>query len=201
MPRTGRPRSFDRAAAVDKAVLLFWENGYEATSLAQLKEGLGGLSAPSFYAAFGSKEALFGEVLARYLETYGQVTAGLHDRSLGPRTAVEQTLRESARMQTDRTHPPGCLVVLSGTTCAAEHRPLREAIAAERARTRAGFAACVTRAVAAGELPANTPAEALATAFDTFLQGMSARAREGTSRTELGDAVTQIMRVWDSQNP
>ncbi|WP_312464268.1 TetR/AcrR family transcriptional regulator, partial [Pantoea endophytica] len=64
MMRTGRPRQFDRDEAVIKAMHLFWENGYESTSLAQLKASIGkGITAPSFYAAFGSKEALFAEAV------------------------------------------------------------------------------------------------------------------------------------------
>lgn len=61
MPRTGRPRAFNRDEAVAAAMLLFWEYGYESTSLAQLRAGMGNISAASFYAAFESKEALFRE--------------------------------------------------------------------------------------------------------------------------------------------
>ena len=59
---------------------------------------MGGLSAASFYGAFGSKEKLYREALARYLGTYGQVVAALHDETLTPRDALEQALRLSARM-------------------------------------------------------------------------------------------------------
>ena len=58
MAQMGRPRSFDRDAAIEQALHLFWQQGYESTSLAQLKDAIaGGITAPSFYAAFGSKEA------------------------------------------------------------------------------------------------------------------------------------------------
>jgi len=107
MPRTGRPRGFDRDLAVQQAMRLFWEQGYEATSLAQLKGAMGGIAPASFYAAFKSKEALFREVLDRYLVTHGQVTAPLLDPAVPPRMAVEQSLRASARMQTDGAHPLG----------------------------------------------------------------------------------------------
>ena len=71
MARTGRPRAFDRDDAVDQAMQLFWQHGYDSTSLSLLKAALGGgISAPSFYAAFGSKEALFDECVQRYLTTF-----------------------------------------------------------------------------------------------------------------------------------
>ncbi|MDZ4191500.1 MAG: TetR/AcrR family transcriptional regulator, partial [Pseudomonas sp.] len=74
MAQLGRPRSFDRAQAIDDAMLLFWKYGYDATSLSRLKEAIGGgITAPSFYAAFGSKQGLFKEVVERYMETHGRV--------------------------------------------------------------------------------------------------------------------------------
>src|SRR6187402_395278 len=74
MSQRGRPRTFDRDAAIVSAMHLFWEHGYESTSLSQLKAAIGeGISAPSFYAAFESKEALYKEALERYMEIYGKV--------------------------------------------------------------------------------------------------------------------------------
>ncbi|NUO43602.1 MAG: helix-turn-helix transcriptional regulator, partial [Streptomyces sp.] len=61
----GRPRSFDRATALEKAILAFWEHGYEATSVSDLTRVMG-IGAPSLYAAFGDKRALFEEVVLEY---------------------------------------------------------------------------------------------------------------------------------------
>ena len=89
MATMGRPRRFDRDQAIEEAMYLFWEYGYESTSLAQLKAGLGGgISAPSFYAAFESKEALFKACCDRHLVSFAQVTACLWDAELEPRTAI-----------------------------------------------------------------------------------------------------------------
>ncbi|CRM69721.1 Copper outer membrane regulator [Pseudomonas sp. 25 E 4] len=78
MAQMGRLRAFDRDIAVLQAMSLFWKHGYETTSLAQLKSVIGGgISSPSFYAAFGSKEGLFREVVNQYVATYGQVSASL----------------------------------------------------------------------------------------------------------------------------
>ena len=111
MAQMGRPRAFDRDQAIDQALHLFWEQGYESTSLSQLKAGIGGgISAPSFYAAFGSKEALFQETVQRYLETYAQVTECLWDDAMPARDAVELALRQSSKMQCERGHPKGCMV-------------------------------------------------------------------------------------------
>lgn len=68
--KRGRPRSFDREAALEQALRLFWERGYEATSVADLTAAMG-IRPPSLYAAFGDKSALFGEVVDRYREGHG----------------------------------------------------------------------------------------------------------------------------------
>ena len=198
MARTGRPREFDTEAALEGALLLFWEHGYEATSLTQLKAAMGGISTASFYAAFGSKEALFRAVVTRYLDTHGRVTAPLKDPAWPPRVAIEHVLRASARMQTGDTHPPGCLVVLSASACSAESRPIQALLAAERRRNRAGLLACVARAVASGELQDGTDANALATLFEGILVGLSTQARDGVPLASLETSITQLMSVWDA---
>ncbi|MCW4592343.1 TetR/AcrR family transcriptional regulator [Gluconacetobacter entanii] len=198
MARTGRPREFDRDKALDAALTLFWAQGYEPTSLNQLKACMGNISPASFYAAFGSKEALFREVVQRYLQTHGQVMAPLWDETLPPREAVERTLRGSARMQTGRAHPAGCMIVLGACNCSPENRPVQTLLETERERSRSGFAACVRRAVANGELAASTATETLPTLFATFLHGMSCEARDGDRAKKLDAAVTTLMQVWDS---
>ena len=198
MPRTGRPREFDLDEAVRQAMALFWEQGYEATSLAQLKTAMGGISAASFYAAFGSKEALFREVLDQYLRSHGRVTATLFDDALPPRDAIADTLLGSARMQTDTAHPFGCLIVLSTTTCSPENRHLQALLKEERQRNRAGLRACVERGLASGELHDDTDAAALAAVFETFLVGLSTQARDGVPFASLEAGVEALMAVWDS---
>lgn len=197
MAQMGRPRTFDRQAALEQAMHLFWEHGYEATSLSQLKAGIaGGISAPSFYAAFGSKEALYNEVMALYLQTHGRVTESLFDDTLPPREAIELALRRSAKMQCEAGHPRGCMVALGvigvcmpqdGATLPSENRQ----------RTREGIRACIERAIADGELAGDTDVQALTSAYDSFLLGLSTLARDGIEHLSLDAAVTQIMKLWD----
>lgn len=200
MAQMGRPRTFDRDEAVQQAMHLFWEHGYESTSLSMLKAGLGGgISAPSFYAAFGSKDALFQEVVERYAATHGKVNASLRDDGLLPRQAVELALRRSVKMQTGQGHPKGCLLVLSASTCSPEHAHVQKLLAQRRAYTREGFRRCVQRAVESGELPAHTDVRAFAAVFCSFLHGASVQARDGASAKVLDAAVTELMRAWDAR--
>ncbi|MGP2471196.1 TetR/AcrR family transcriptional regulator [Yersinia sp. 2540 StPb PI] len=201
MAQMGRPRSFDRDEAIRQAMYLFWQHGYESTSLALLKENLGnGITAPSFYAAFGSKEALFEEVVDCYAATYGQVNECLWDDTLKPREAAELALRRSAEMQTEQGHPSGCLIALSVNTCSPGHEHIRKILAARRTRTREGFLRCVMRAKDAGELAAGTDARALAMYFHSFEIGLSTEARDGATGEELNASVSFAMKAWDSNS-
>ena len=198
MPRTGRPRQFDRDAALDAAMQLFWRQGYESTSLDQLKQAMGGLSAASFYGAFGSKEKLYCEALARYLGTYGQVVAPLHDETLAPRDALEQALRLSARMQTDAGLPKGCMLVLSAANASPENHHLQALVAAERGRTRDAIRRGIERAAASGELRPEIDAQGLATLAEALLVGMSVQARDGVSHAAIEAAVSNLLQLWDT---
>ncbi len=201
MPRTGRPREFDRDSALDAAMQLFWRQGYEPTSLEQLKQVMGGLSAASFYGAFGSKEGLYREALARYLDTHGQVVAPLHDETLAPRDALEQTLRRSARMQTDAQLPKGCMVVLSAANASPENRHLQMLVAAERQRTRDAIRHCIERAIASGELRQDADAVGLATLAEALLVGMSVQVRDGVPHAAIAAAMSSLLQLWDMNRP
>lgn len=201
MAQMGRPRSFDRDEAIRQAMYLFWQYGYESTTLAILKANLAnGLTAPSFYAAFGSKEALFEEVIDCYAATYGQVNDCLWDDTISPRKAAELALRRSAKMQTEQGHPRGCLIALSVNTCSPGHEHIRNILAERRARTREGFMRCVRRATDAGELAAGTDVRALAMYLNSFEIGLSTEARDGATGEELDAAVSCAMKAWDANN-
>lgn len=162
MARTGRPRSFDRDAAIVSAMHLFWEHGYEGASLDQLRRAMGGISSASFYAAFGSKAALYRESLDQYLRSHGTVVQAFRDESLSPRDRVEQALRRSAAMQTAPAHPLGCMVVLSSMICSGDGASVQAATAAERATNREAIFACVSAGVADGSLRPETDVTGLA---------------------------------------
>lgn len=196
----GRPRTFDRDKAIEQAMYIFWQHGYESTSLQQLKAGISnGISAPSFYAAFGSKEALFQECAKRYLSTYAQVTESLWNKNTAPRAAIEIALRSSARMQCEQGHPKGCMVGLGVMSAPSEdHSTVTQLLTSSRTRTRAGIASCIKRGIDSGELSTDTNINALATVIDSFLLGLSTLARDGINHNVMDDAITYIMSVWDA---
>ncbi|WP_262705801.1 MULTISPECIES: TetR/AcrR family transcriptional regulator [Streptomyces] len=124
MSPAGRPRAFDMEKALEAAMRLFWEQGYEATSMARLREATG-LSSASLYSAFDSKQGLFERTVEHYVAGPGSVTDVIGDEALSPREAVARMLHGSIDMQTDAPHPRGCLVALSGTVPPGTETPLR----------------------------------------------------------------------------
>jgi AcrR family transcriptional regulator len=96
-----RPRSFDRDAALDTAMRLFWERGYEETSIGDLTRAMG-IAAPSLYAAFGDKRALFEEAVERY--------EALPDAPLDE-GSTERILMRAAEAYTKADRPRGCFIL------------------------------------------------------------------------------------------
>ncbi|MDV9169574.1 TetR/AcrR family transcriptional regulator [Streptomyces sp. W16] len=189
----GRPRSFDRTTALERAVLAFWEHGYEATSVADLTRVMG-IGAPSLYAAFGDKQALFAEVVAEYGTRYGSFT----DRALAEeptaRAAVARVLREAAAEYTAPGRPHGCLVIHAATNCTTPE--VEESLRARRNANLAVFERRIEADIAAGELPADLDAAALARHAGAVVQGMSQQARDGASRAELEALAEIAMTIW-----
>jgi AcrR family transcriptional regulator len=179
---------------------LFWEHGFESTSLSQLKAAMGGgISAPSFYAAFESKEALYKEALERYMALYGDLTKSLYDASIAPREAVLLTLHRAAKMYCEAGHPRGCMVASGAMgTGSSASEDITQLLQGMRGRARSGFHACAERAIKSGELRESTDAKSLAIAFDSFFMGISVLARDGVPYTVMKKAVVQAMGIWDS---
>ncbi|MFJ4684644.1 TetR/AcrR family transcriptional regulator [Streptomyces sp. NPDC091377] len=191
--RRGRPRSFDRASALEKALMAFWAHGYEATSVSDLTREMG-IGAPSLYAAFGDKRALFDEVVVEYARTYGALGEKALAEEPTARAAVERVLRESAVVYTEPGHPRGCLYVHAATNCTSP-----EVEASLRERRNATIAALERRireGVAAGELGADTDTAALARFIGALIQGMSQQARDGADRSELESLVEIALTNW-----
>jgi len=189
----GRPRSFDRDAALDKAIRLFWRHGYEATSVRDLTEELG-IGAPSLYNAFGDKRRLFAEAIRVYDREYGGFIEAALAEEPTARQAAARMFAEAPARYTRPGLPAGCLVVTgdAGTAdedVAARLRRMREAkVDAVAAKIRAD--------IASGMLPAGTDARALARYTMAMLSGLAQAARDGVPRTELERVARVALRAW-----
>ncbi len=190
--RRGRPPTFDRAAALAAATRLFWENGYEATSINDLTREMG-VRPGSLYAAFGDKRSLFNEVV----EAYGRSPAGefiwaAMAREATAFDAFHRILLDAAAMYTDPETPAGnllCSAAAADTDVANYMRDLRNANVGT-------FEQRLTTAQQQGELPATADPRKLAAYFTAVIHGMSQRARDGATAAELTDTAELAMAAW-----
>lgn len=194
----GRPREFDREAALAQATRLFWSKGYEATSIADLTKAMG-IGSPSLYAAFGSKEGLYAEALRHYRDTFEPMFWGKFDCSPTAREAVESLLLGSAAAMSGckSDAPTGCMVALS-SVASEGHAKLGELVHSARACGQDRLKKRLTRAVREGELPKSIDTDALAHFVMTVQSGMSLLARDGASSADLEDAAKVAMVGWDA---
>lgn len=178
----GRPRSFDRDAALAAAVELFWRRGYESTSISMLTAAMG-VTPPSLYAAFGDKQHLFEEASALY---FRRTCEGL-DRAVELPTARESVARmldDTARAHTDAATPPGCLM-LTEPLLDAQREILRQ-----RVQDR------LDRGVRDHELPETVDTAQLASFLVAVMRGMSGCARDGGTLDDLRGIAATAMAAW-----
>jgi AcrR family transcriptional regulator len=195
----GRPRGFDRDAALARATRLFWEKGYEATSINDLTEALG-IGAPSLYAAFGSKEALYTEALNYYCESNAALVWGRFAAAATAREAVRHFLMDSAAALTGAVAdiPRGCMVTLSSVG-GEGHDALGRLVRDTRAATLERLTARLHQAVEEGEIAASTDLHSLARFVQTVQAGMSILARDGAGTAELSEVAELAMLGWDAR--
>ena len=189
----GRPRSFDQAQALERAMEVFWDKGFEATSMADLTKAMG-INPPSLYAAFGDKEQLFLAAVERYMSMQGD-DCPYRDEPTAEES-VRRLLTYMASQLTGSGHPKGCLMVMATATSASASQKLQGALAKMRGEGRALLKERIERGIREGELDPGTDATELADFYSTILAGMSLRAKGGTTRKSLMATVESAMRAW-----
>lgn len=176
---------------------VFWERGYEGASLRDLTAAMG-INAPSLYAAFGSKDALFRETVAFYDATESEATERALREEPTARRAIEAMLRGNAEAYADPENPRGCMIVLAAMNCTPANEPVREHLAEHRRRDVEALRRRLDRGVTDGDVPRGTDTAAAAAFYATVHDGLSVTARDGASREELTAIVDRAMAAWDA---
>jgi AcrR family transcriptional regulator len=190
----GRPREFDIDRALDRALDVFWRNGYEGASIADLTSAMG-INPPSLYAAFGNKAGLFRKALDRYAEQRTQFWREALEAPTA-RGMVELLLRKSAGFLTEKCNPPGCMLVRSSLSCSEAEAAIHEELTARRAVGELKLRERLKQAKNDGEMPPELDPADFSRYIMTVLEGMSLRAAGGATRRELHKVADMALRAW-----
>jgi AcrR family transcriptional regulator len=197
MAERGRPRKFDRAEALRRAMETFWELGYEGAALTDLTEAMG-INSASVYNTFGSKEDLFRAAIALYGDSDGSATDRALREAPTAREAVERMLRGNLAIFADPETPNGCMVVLSATNYSTRNRAVRDHLVGHRRNTVLELEKRLARAIDEGELPAGADVKVIASFYSTMLHGLSIEARDGVPVAVLQSTVDAAMAMWET---
>lgn len=192
----GRPRGFDTDEALERAMLYFWEHGYEGASLSDL-EGAMGIGRTSMYAAFGNKEQLFRKALDRYAEGPAAYT----ERALRKPTAREVAadfLTGAVRASTHPGGPPGCLTVQGALATGHSGQAAHDVLVTWRDDGFHHLHGRFTRAVDEGDLPPGADPRKLARLVMTVANGIAVQAASGATRAELQEVADTVLETWPS---
>ncbi|MFE7801516.1 TetR/AcrR family transcriptional regulator [Nocardia sp. NPDC057440] len=195
----GRPRQFDPDAALNRAMDVFWRQGYEGTALSDLTEAMG-INRPSLYAAFGNKEDLFRKVLDRYIE--GPRAFATH--ALNRPTAVEVAealMSGTIALTAGPNTPRGCLLVSHAHACGPDTDTIRAEVIARRTSSTAALCHRLERARAEGDLPIEADPKALAYFVTAIIDGIATQAANGCNHEDLRHISELALRMWPARTP
>lgn len=196
--KRGRPRMLDREAGLEVAARLFWERGYEGTSISDLTQAMG-ITPPSLYATFGSKEELFGLALDYSIAREN----GRRSEILQAKTPLYQALKaylyDIAEGHTQPDKPRGCIVSTAVLQHSEENASVARTTASLREASMQILKARFDRAVDEGELPEKTDTDTLARFYGAIIQGMSAQACDGACSVRLKALIDVALTAWPGE--
>ncbi|WP_420236141.1 TetR/AcrR family transcriptional regulator [Telmatobacter bradus] len=198
MAHRGRPKTFDKETALDAAMLLFWNRGFEQTCVDDLASAMG-IQTSSLYATFGDKEALFLEAVEHYRTGRGSV---FDDAIIAGKTAkegFENLFAVTARELTRKDQPSGCMLCLALPTCSPRFEHLQQELDRLRALSDTVLLKKLEEAVRNKEIPKSTDIRLLVSFFRTALLGMSLQARAGASKEILLGIGRLTLQAWPSK--
>jgi TetR/AcrR family transcriptional repressor of nem operon len=189
-------KQFDREEVLERAMAIFWRNGYQATSIQDLVDATG-VNRGSIYTTFGDKRRFFLLVLERYAEQFGKpMMAELNGPD--PRQAIEQMFQSIIRRTADSRWPRGCLFTNTSLECPGAGDDIGRKIAEMLGQQESAIYRVLRRAQIEGSLDAAQDARELARFFVGVAQGLNVVNKAAPDPAMLKDMVSAAMRVWDT---
>lgn len=190
--KTGRPIGFDKDAAIEAAMLLFWKRGFEGTSMADLTQAMG-LNPSSIYAAFGDKHALFSLAVERYMNMRAQyATKALEEPTL--ERVVRALFDNTVAFLTTPGHPPTCMTLAGAVGCSADAVPARDLLTEIRKQNQVAIRKRLLKARKSGELSKDINVDDYTRYLSSILAGLSIQAANGSTKAELNRTAQMALR-------
>src|ERR1700753_4256955 len=190
--KMGRPRGFDTSAALDAAMRVFWEKGYEGATLRNLESAMR-INRSSMWSAFGTKEDLFKLAFERYINEYqGYIREALEKPTI--REVVESALRGTVDFLSTPGNPKGCLSVHGALAVGDEADPIKQWLIEGRKSGELRARKRFEEAKRSGDLSKDTDAAAMSRYVATLIQGLGVQAASGATRAELTKTVDIALR-------
>ncbi|MES2750904.1 MAG: TetR/AcrR family transcriptional regulator [Pseudomonadota bacterium] len=183
--KRGRPRAFAPEVALAKAMDMFRDGGFAATSLDDLSEAMG-INRPSLYGTFGDKRELFLKAYERYRADMAATFAGAFDPALTLRQMLEKIYATALDVYlAGENGPRGCFTVMTATSEAMADPEIRPLVQKALGGTQRALARRFQAAVETGELPPASNAQVLAQVASSAIEAIAIRARARLPRAEL----------------
>ena len=190
--KTGRPITFDKDAALEAAMLLFWERGFEGTSMADLTKAMG-LNPSSIYAAFGDKHALFQLAVKRYLDSRAQYGArALEEPTLA--RVIRALFANTVAFLTASGHPPTCMTLAGAMGTSVDAAPARDLMTEIRKQNEVAIKNRLVTARKAGEFAKHINVDDYTRYLSLMLAGLSIQSANGATKGELKRAARMALQ-------
>lgn len=193
MPRN---KQFDEQEVLEKALILFWKKGYNATSIRDLVEGLG-INRASLYTAFGDKEKLFNRAFKHYIDTNNSFMIQFFAKEPQVKTGFKKLFQiaiEDACLDVDRK---GCFVVNTTTELIPSDSLVVEMIQKNKLVIEAVFLKFLQKGEIENQFPKGKDLKSLTTMFYTLLSGLKVVSKVETDKISLTKMVDISLSLLD----
>ncbi|MFZ0305836.1 MAG: TetR/AcrR family transcriptional regulator [Terracidiphilus sp.] len=190
--KAGRPTEFNKDHALDVAMRLFWERGYEGTSMADLSHEMG-IHPSSIYAAFGDKQALFALAAQRYIDVPAQYMVRALEQPTF-RSFVLAAFNNTVEFLGSNEHPSSCFTLTGAISCGTDTEHAKILMREMRLQNETAIKARLLKARKAGEFPREENVDDYTRYLSSLLSGLAVQATNGSTKTELKRTAAVALR-------
>jgi TetR/AcrR family transcriptional regulator, transcriptional repressor for nem operon len=190
-----RAKAFDPSVALDRAVELFWQRGYEGASMTMLLDAMD-ISRQSLYDTFGDKHKLFLAALDRYRHNLHVELARLMAISESGRAGIRAVFDMVGREVLDRSEHRSCMMANAALELGQHDDAVRGRVASHLAQVEELFHDALERDRAAGQLAAERDTRAAARCLVNAIHGLGVLGRAGVKRSVIDDTIATTLTTY-----